>query len=264
MLITTRILAGAGGASVQTVGGGTMADIWAPKERGRVMAIYYLWPLLGPLLGSVIGGALANELGWRSTQWCMVILGGITTIGLILFLPETLTITKPFNSPRVGASYDRKTTRVSNILDILKSCLWDPLEILSLLRFPAVAVTVLYASVTFGTIYFINVAIEAAFTGKPYYFKPLILGLMYIPSGLGELCASFLGGPWIDSIMEREAKRKGRRDTDGNLVLIPEDRMKENAWIACVVFPCALIIFGWLTAYGVHFEATVSILFRHV
>ncbi|KAE9966666.1 hypothetical protein BLS_006876 [Venturia inaequalis] len=90
MFIVMRVLSGGAAASVQAVGAGTIADIWEPKERGKAMGIFYLGPLMGPFLAPIIGGALAQGLGWRSTQWFLVIYGGVLIIFLIFALPETL------------------------------------------------------------------------------------------------------------------------------------------------------------------------------
>jgi Na+/melibiose symporter-like transporter len=42
MLIPMRLLSGGASASVQSVGAGTIADIWDTRERGRAMSIFYL------------------------------------------------------------------------------------------------------------------------------------------------------------------------------------------------------------------------------
>lgn len=88
MLIVMRLLGGGAAASVQAVGAGTIADIWEPKERGHAMGIFYLGPLMGPLFAPIIGGALAQGLGWRSTQWFLVIYGGVLIIFIFFALPE--------------------------------------------------------------------------------------------------------------------------------------------------------------------------------
>lgn len=88
MLIVMRILGGGAAASVQAVGAGTIADIWEVRERGKAMGIFYLGPLMGPLFAPIIGGALAQRLGWRSTQWFLVIYGGVLLIFLFFCLPE--------------------------------------------------------------------------------------------------------------------------------------------------------------------------------
>ncbi|KAF4301379.1 Major facilitator superfamily [Botryosphaeria dothidea] len=90
MLIVMRVLSGGASASVQAVGGGTIADIWEVKERGRAMGIFYLGPLCGPLIAPIVGGALAEGLGWRSTQWFLVIYGAVVWGSMCFMLPETL------------------------------------------------------------------------------------------------------------------------------------------------------------------------------
>ncbi|KAF7905171.1 uncharacterized protein EAF01_005692 [Botrytis porri] len=67
MLIVMIVLGGGAATSVLAMGAGTIADIWESKERGRVMGIFFLGPMLGPLLALIIGGAVAEKWGWRST-----------------------------------------------------------------------------------------------------------------------------------------------------------------------------------------------------
>jgi multidrug resistance protein len=270
MLIVFRVLSGGAAASVQAVGAGTIADIWETKERGRAMGIFYLGPLCGPLFAPIIGGALGAGLGWRSTQWFLVIYGGATLIFIIFALPETLhrkekelpstdpTAPPPDTEKAPNTTLGRSTTRASTvqrtkgILLHLRHVFIDPLRILSWLRFPPVALTVYYASITFGCLYILNISIQKTFSLPPYSYSTLIIGLLYIPNSLGYLLASLFGGKWIDSIMHREARRAGRYDDRGKLIFRPEDRMRENAWLAAVLWPCSLIIYGWTARYGVY------------
>lgn len=268
MLLVMRILGGGAAASVQAVGAGTIADIWESKERGRAMGIFYLGPLMGPLIAPIVGGALAEGFGWRSTQWFLAIYGGILTLILTFCLPETLKSTKPITEPvpaNLGAGKEsdmpvmaRVSTRQSvknrtfTIAAILKRCLLDPLMILTSLRFPLVALTVYYAAITFGSLYVLNISIQQTFTSAPYGFSTIIVGLLYIPNSLGYVFASAFGGRWSDAIMTREAKASNRYDSAGKLILLPEDRMHENAYIAAAMYPLALILYGWAVHYGLH------------
>ena len=84
MLTIMRILSGGAAASVQSVGAGTIADIWKPIERGKAMGIFYLGPLCGPLFAPVIGGALAQKWRWRATMWFLAIYGGMFSFPNIL------------------------------------------------------------------------------------------------------------------------------------------------------------------------------------
>ena len=264
MLIVMRILGGGASASVQAVGAGTIADIWEVRERGKAMGIFYLGPLLGPLLAPIIGGVLSQAWGWRSTQWFQVIYGGILFIILTFCLPETLVMERPAVPPTQSTDeksarpeLSRVSTRQSVHMKtkkfgkVFKRCIIDPLSVLMYLRFPAVFITVYLASITFGTLYMLNIAIQKTFSEKPYNFSVIILGLLYIPGSLGYLVASVVGGRWSDYIMHREARAAGRYDEHGKLSFRPEDRMRENAWIAAAIFPGALIWYGWTAEKGI-------------
>jgi len=87
-----RILSGGSSASVQSVGAGSIADIYEPERRGAAIGYFYLGPLIGPMIAPIIGGLIAKEKGvsWRLSQWVLVALSGACVIAIIFFFPETL------------------------------------------------------------------------------------------------------------------------------------------------------------------------------
>ncbi|KLU93184.1 quinidine resistance, partial [Magnaporthiopsis poae ATCC 64411] len=230
MLIAMRVLAGGASAAVQAVGAGTIADIWEPKDRGRAMGIFFLGPLLGPLLAPIFGGALSQRWGWQSTMWFLAIYGGLVWIMIVFCLPETLAKKKPAAEPEATAStsLQRMSTRQSvsqhtrATARFIKRAFVDPLSVLLYLRFAPVAITVIYSSVAFGALFILNISLQSTFGKPPYGYPELILGLLYLPASAGYIAGSLVGGPWIDRIMAREARRAGRYDADGNPVLLPE------------------------------------------
>ncbi|GIK03023.1 hypothetical protein Aspvir_007089 [Aspergillus viridinutans] len=263
MLIVMRMLSGGASASVQAVGAGTIADLWDPHERGRAMSIFYLGPLCGPLLAPIMGGALAERWRWRSTMWFLAVYGGIIVIFIFFALPETLANQKPRDGDE-QAPVERQLSRISSRqvvhltarwLKILKMVFLDPLKIVLYLRYPAVLLTVYYASITFGSLYVLNVSVEHTFGTNPYNFSTVIVGCLYIPNSLGYIAASIFGGRWMDQIMQREAKKAGRYDEHGKLIYRPEDRMRENAWLGALLYPAALIWYGWTADKGVFWLA---------
>ncbi|KAL9006533.1 MAG: hypothetical protein Q9188_000693 [Gyalolechia gomerana] len=264
MLIIMRLLGGGAAASVQAVGAGTIADVWHVKERGNAMSIFYLGPMCGPLLAPIIGGALAQKWGWRSTQWFIALYGCVVLLFLVFALPETLKVSKPMpdtdseeavpdKEVLAGASSRQRLQQAAmKWTRMLKRWFVDPLKIILYLRFPAVSITVYYASITFGVLYMLNISLEDTFSKPPYSFSTIQVGLLYIPNSMGYFLGSLFGGRWTDRIMAREAKRAGRRDEKGKLIYRPEDRMRENAWIAAFLYPAALIWYGWTAQKGVH------------
>ncbi|KAK0387197.1 hypothetical protein NLU13_5510 [Sarocladium strictum] len=264
MLIVCRLLAGGASASVQVVGAGTIADIWESHERGKAMSIFYLGPLLGPLIAPILGGVLTQHLGWRSTMWFLAIYGLVIILGLFFLLPETLARK---NEPAMTQELTRMSTRESVKIKGKKYAasayhyLVEPLSVLLLLRFPPVLLTVLIAAIAFSSLFVLNIAIQYGFARPPYNFDQITIGVTYMASGAGYFIASIFGGRWIDKIMAREARKAERYDEHGRLIYLPEDRMKENAWIANTVYPLSLLWFGWSMYYGVQFMVPISALF---
>jgi MFS family permease len=125
------------------------------------------------------------------------------------------------------------------------------LSVIGYLRFPAVLLTVYLGSISFGTLYMLNISIQQTFAEPPYNFSVVLVGLAYIPPSLGYFCASLVGGRWTDAIMHREAKAAGRYDEAGKLILRPEDRMRENAFLAAAIFPAGLLWYGWTSDKGI-------------
>jgi multidrug resistance protein len=280
MFIAMRVLSGGAAASVQAVGAGTIADLWEVKERGKAMGMFYLGPLCGPLIAPILGGVLAQNLGWRSAQWFLAIFAVILWILIVFLLPETLksrkslaaaaeqeaadnTATTPSspdndkNAPRPDLT--RTTTQRSAVAIkakkytiLARRIFLDPLRIILYLQLPAVAILVAYAAVTFGSLYVLNISIQATFSSAPYNYGSTIVGCLYIPNSAGYIFSSIFGGRWVDRIMEREAVKAGRYDEKGRLQFIPEDRMKENAWLGAIVFPLSLIAYGWCAEYKVN------------
>ena len=262
MLIVMRILSGGASGSVQAVGAGTIADIWEPFERGKAMSIFYLGPLCGPLIAPIVGGALAEHWNWRATMWFLVIYGGVTVALVLLGLPETLVQRKPplVEVVQTEEPIQRQPSRVSSkkvaqrtttVLANLKVIFVDPLKIILYLRFPPVALTVYYASITFASLYVLNISVEETFAKQPYGFSTIILGLLYIPNSIGYIFTSLFGGKWTDKIMHREARKANRYDENGKLIVLPEDRMRENTLLGALLYPSALLWYGWTADKGI-------------
>lgn len=249
MFIVMRVLAGGACASVQSVGAGSVADIWPPKERGQAMGIFFLGPTLGPLVSPIIGGALAIRWGWRSTQWFMVIYGTLMFFLMLFFLPETSSLKpKTATTTRDMADESEKKSLSSQIqarICKIVALSLAPLRSVVLLKHRPILATCCYTGIAFGSYYLVNISVQSVFSNEPYSFSTMIVGLIYIPSALGSILGSVLGGCWTDYVMRREAIRQGRYDEQGNLIVRPVDRMNENVWLAAVLFPAAMLWFGW-------------------
>ncbi|PFH55683.1 hypothetical protein XA68_17828 [Ophiocordyceps unilateralis] len=182
--------------------------------------------------------------------------GALICFLLLLLLPETLPRDDDDPSHPV---HDRdnhddqpRPKNSARLASALRHVLLDPLRVLLILRFPPVLLTVLVAAIAFGSLFIVNVAIQQTFSAPPYSFSQRTVGLLYLPTGLGYFVTSLFGGRWIDHIMARRARKARRYDEKGRLVYLPEDRMGENMWLANVVYPLGLLLFGWTINYAVY------------
>jgi multidrug resistance protein len=266
MLIASRILVGGASASVQAVGAGSIADIWQVERRGQAMSIFYLGTLCGPVIAPIIGGALALRWDWRAPLWFLVIFGGVTFILVLFTLPETLKSQTPIPTTS-DLGLEKTSTRQSvkaathRSMEIFRVLVIEPPKILIALRFMPIALLVYCASISFASLFVLNISIQSKFESQPYNFSTLIVGLLYVPSGIGYIAASLFGGRWMDHIMVREAKKANRCDADGRLVYLPEDRMRENAWLGALLYPLALILYGWTVQTNQFWFVPVSVPF---
>ncbi|CBQ67414.1 probable mfs-multidrug-resistance transporter [Sporisorium reilianum SRZ2] len=88
-LLVFRFLAGFFGSSPLVNTGGTLADMFAAKQRGLAMAIFASAPFLGPALGPIIGGFLGETHGWKWVIGFLAIFSGVTTVIAVFTMPET-------------------------------------------------------------------------------------------------------------------------------------------------------------------------------
>lgn len=339
-----RVLCGAASASVQSVGAGTVSDLYIPEDRGRNLGIYYMGPLMAPLIAPIIASGLVTRWSWRSTQWFMVILAGFDVLLLVFFLPETLRkqdskaaiaaillerrnhnanknpsieatvdlvadhsndneskessndgdgeedlrrmltdASSRHNYPTadhnidVGApqisriqsqdprwesrmrDYDlaRMRTNLENELaktETQKSRLTDsvgrskkriimnqcyihfirPMKSVYFLKYPPVLMAIIFSAISFSVLYFVNMTIEYDYSRSPYNFKPLFVGLLYIPNSVTYIIAAIYGGKWVDSLLKRYKVKYG--------ILAPEARISWNLVTAVAIFPVSLLI----------------------
>ncbi|KUJ24667.1 MFS general substrate transporter [Mollisia scopiformis] len=86
-----RFIAGLFGCTPLTTFGGSMADMFYPMQRTYIFPICcslsFLGPFLAPMVGAFIGQS--SHISWRWTEWVSLILAGLITGAIFLFVPET-------------------------------------------------------------------------------------------------------------------------------------------------------------------------------
>jgi DHA2 family multidrug resistance protein len=86
--VVFRLLQGCFGAALVPLSQSIMLDLYPPKQRGMVMAIWATGVMIGPILGPTLGGYLTDLYDWRWVFFINVPFGIIAVVGLALFLGE--------------------------------------------------------------------------------------------------------------------------------------------------------------------------------
>ncbi|CAG8689739.1 6943_t:CDS:2 [Funneliformis caledonium] len=122
LLLTMRAIQACGASSVQSIGAGSISDIF-----------HVFGPLIGPVIGPVFGGYLADSFGWRWIFWFLTILGGVIIVLIFFLLPETFA--------RQPQSQNLPTPTTSTLPRRRK---FNPLLPLTLLKYPNITLSKQY------------------------------------------------------------------------------------------------------------------------
>ncbi len=89
-MVAYRVLQGVFGAALVPLSQAVMLDIFPPSRRGSAMAIWGMGVMLGPIMGPTLGGWLTDSYSWRWVFFVNLPFGILTTLGLSIFMSETL------------------------------------------------------------------------------------------------------------------------------------------------------------------------------
>ena len=85
-----RLLTAYQGTAFLIVGNSCIGDIYTPTERGTALSAFLSGTLIGPAFGPFLGGIIVTYRSWRDIFWVQTGLGGLATVLVIFFLPETI------------------------------------------------------------------------------------------------------------------------------------------------------------------------------
>lgn len=259
-LIVFRFLAGVGGSSALTLGGGVIADLFPVEERGFAISIWTIGPTIGPSIAPLIGAFIAGSIGWRWAVWIVFIPATITTVLMAFFFPETnhrVLINRKVRKmrlelqrPDLYSCYDTEETRDLTSGTILKRGLVRPLKMLCLS--PVITVVSFYISFVYGTIYLMYNTVPVVFQGV-YGWSTGVSGLAFISLGLG-----YAAGLTLFSIFSDRAVVRLTKANDG--VYEPEMRLPAMVYFA-IICPVTFFWYGWAAESHAHWAVSVIGLF---
>jgi multidrug resistance protein len=89
-ILISRFFAAFFGSAMMSNSPGSVNDVVSELHRAMAFGFWSIGPSNGPVLGPIIGGFVFEYLGWRWTNWIVVIMGGLAFV-LLASVRETYT-----------------------------------------------------------------------------------------------------------------------------------------------------------------------------
>lgn len=247
-IIAFRFLSGLGGSAPLGIGGGVLADLWLPTERGRAMALYSLAPLLGPAVGPIAGAWVAELSTWRWVFWSTSIVAVFVQILGWFFLQETYAaailskkkrkLIKSTGNPNLHTEFDNPSRSFANHLGV---ALKRPFILL--FTQPIVQVLAFYIAYVYGVLYLVLASFPVVWHDQ-YFESTGIGGLNYISLGIGFLLGTQIAAQFADKIYKKlKAKNNDIGRSEFRVPLM---------FPGAVMIPIGLLIYGWSAQFRVH------------
>ncbi|KAG7093576.1 hypothetical protein E1B28_007245 [Marasmius oreades] len=245
--IAFRFLNGFSGAAPIAVGGGSVGDLFAERERAFAMSLYTLGPLLAPALGPVAGGFLTERV---SVKYVFIVIAATCGIASLIGIPLLRETYAPVLQRRKAKRMDPENRLQLNIETPAGNMskaqyLWLNLSrpIVLLTRSFICFILSLYMSFIYGT-YYLMFATFARLFHDNYGFGAGIGGLVYLGLGTGFMLATYFGASISDNIYLRLADKNGGKGK-------PEMRIPPLIFGSFFI-PIGLFWYGWSAQAKVH------------
>ncbi|KAH9004583.1 major facilitator superfamily domain-containing protein [Lactarius hatsudake] len=221
-----------------TMVGGTIADIWQPKQRGLPMSLFALSAIGGTGLGPVGGAWIeANpHLQWRWIQWFQAIAAGVVLVAVVLLMRETRTsvvLTSIAKDLRKRTGNEQYMARIELERPSLKSLLiiscTRPLYFL--VTEPVVTSISLWVGFAWGVFYCMIESIVPIFS-HVHNFNIGETGTVFVAAFLGSLLG-FFSNLHQERVYQRSVRERG-----------PEARLTW-ARFAGIMFPVGMFVYAW-------------------
>ncbi|KAI1385401.1 MFS general substrate transporter [Hypoxylon trugodes] len=259
-LITLRCLQSCGSSATVALGSAVAADLATRAERGKYLGYAAMGITLGPALGPVIGGLIDQYLGWRSIFWFLAILSGVLFIILFIFLPETCrnvvgngSVPSPWwNMSLLGYIKQRRQRNQKAEADngTIKPSRKrpNPFASLKILAEKEGCITLGFGSIMYGGYYMLLTTLSSELSSR-FGFSSVIIGLCYLPLGVGSLLYRHTGGFLLDWNFRRHSRATGiviTHNRQQDVAALPIEKIRLEISLPFVYLAClAIVAYGW-------------------
>lgn len=247
-LIIFRFLAGLGGSASQTVGGGSLTDIFVHEERGKAIGIFCLAPVLGPALGPISGGYITENTSWRWVFHSVTIAAGLVQIFSFVALRETFPplVLNKIKRERIAATgntslrtrWDAPRHSPSRAF---RTAIVRPFRLLGTQLI--VQILAIYLAFIFGVLFLVLATFSELWVVQ-YHQSLGTSGLNYLSMAIGLFVAAQLGSRWQDQIYITLKNRSGGHGKPEFRIplLIP----------GAILVPAGLLWYAWSAERHLH------------
>ncbi|KAF4169469.1 hypothetical protein CNMCM6936_008161 [Aspergillus lentulus] len=190
-ILVSRFFGGFFGSALMSNSPASVNDIVSDEHRALAFGFWSIGPTNGPVYGPIIGGFVFEHLGWRWTNWIVLIIGG-GVLALMASIKETyapVILRRRAERKRKETQSTKWWTRYDGAQDFvssLRTSLSRPF--IMLLTEPICIFWDVYVALVYGVLYLCFVAYPIAFQQERGW-SPGIGGLSFVDIGVGVLIA---------------------------------------------------------------------------
>lgn len=247
-ILVTRFFGAFCAAAMISNAPGTVNDITDDEHRALAFSIWSIGPMNGPVIGPVVGGFVYQYLGWRWTNWVVVIVASVAwvVVGLIPETYEPAILRKRAEKKRQETGDERWWSRYDDreaLVPLLKVNLARPFTMT--FTEPILIFWDIYISLVYGVLYLCFVAYPRVFTDMRGW-SPGVSGLAFCGIGVGSMIV-ICCEPLIRKMINAH-----KADPESETGDPPPEAMVSVVCIAAVLIPIGEIWFAWTGPPGVH------------
>jgi len=242
-ILVMRFFGAIAGAAMISNAPGTVSDISKEDYRALAFSIWSLGPMNGPVFGPLVGGFVFQALGWRWTNWVVMIGSGASWF-MVFLIPETYKPAilraksakkrKETSDPRYYSRYDEKKA----FWPLLRENLYRPLSMA--VNEPICIFWDVYIALVYGVLYLCFVSYPIVF-GELRGWSPGLVGLGYMGIGIGGVI-TIASEPLLRRMINSHKK-------DPETGKPYPEAMVSVVVIAAVLVPVGEMIFAWYVSF---------------
>ncbi|PQE22401.1 major facilitator superfamily transporter protein [Rutstroemia sp. NJR-2017a BVV2] len=238
-VLGVRFIGALAGAAMISNSPGSVSDITTEQYRALAFSIWSIGPMNGPVTGPLIGGFAAEYLGWRWTNWIVMMLAGAAffacafikeTYAPVILKQKAAKMRKETGDERYWCKYDEK----KSFLQILKINLSRPF-VLSFTE-PILWFWNTYIAIIYGILYLCFVAYPIIYTDLRGWSLGQT-GLAFLGIGLGTML-SIVTEPLIRRMINSHK-------IDPETGKVPPEASTSIICIAAFLCPIGQLWFSW-------------------